>query len=716
MRLHRLKSQAGYTLLLTVVALMGIGGMVITGFTQDAKRQAEQQRYLHNQRVLEEAKAALLQYAYNYPNNFAGGPGRLPCADIDNDGDSETAIGDCITLGRLPWAEPLLGLHDLRDADGQRLWYAVSDNFAAVVAGGNIVNSTTPGNITVRVPAGNVKYDGSLNNPTLNPKYGIAAVIIAPGPEIDRNGTMQNRSVGNGDDPFDYTAGDDFDEDSDPGIIDPINYLDLVLGTEDNADFTQDSGVDGFIFGSPDLQANPTVNDQIIVITAEEVTRMAEKAALEAYRDAINAYQVAAWATPTDRRYPWLNNYSDIPVANIEIYHADPANPDSTFGRVPYMNYYVEHDSPVVISDLQVTFDVSLNSLTDLNGTPNSYIDAFRTSGVFGGVFGGPQVLDISDSNLSFVVRNFDGSATSGTDNTFTMVAQTTAPGSTVSAILNAAPNVTRSLYFWDGCPTCFEPVADGWELCDLPANNAEDCARDEDSPYNFEGFSDWDDHADIAILHVRLTMRLDEGFEVEFNQTGIAAPGLPTPPAAGTNARITTAHNLASITRIALLDTAETDAKNFIEVVVEDCEGDTFVGSSYDPPPGGGSFTCTPDLVATTTLNQFDVTVDYYPPLPMWVYDNNWNNSIMMAYADDLKPGDDNICTMSVDCLTITEDFNGPSDSIRGLLLGAGANPTTQPQLTSLFDGENSTPVDDIFEVHPSNPNGGKDAVLILN
>jgi len=64
---RQLTGQSGYALILMVVGLMGIGGVVIAGFTQGAKQDTEHQRYLHNQRVLREAKQALLQYAYNYP-------------------------------------------------------------------------------------------------------------------------------------------------------------------------------------------------------------------------------------------------------------------------------------------------------------------------------------------------------------------------------------------------------------------------------------------------------------------------------------------------------------------------------------------------------------------------------------------------------------------------------------------------------------------------
>ncbi|HEY5739648.1 MAG TPA: hypothetical protein VIW27_07970, partial [Gammaproteobacteria bacterium] len=61
-------SQSGYALLLVLLVLMGAGGVVLAGFTQQVKHEAERQRYEHNQRVLREAKQALLVYAYRYPD------------------------------------------------------------------------------------------------------------------------------------------------------------------------------------------------------------------------------------------------------------------------------------------------------------------------------------------------------------------------------------------------------------------------------------------------------------------------------------------------------------------------------------------------------------------------------------------------------------------------------------------------------------------------
>ena len=122
------KFQTGFALLIFLVMLMGIGGIVLAGYSQGILKQVEESKFEHNQRVLKEAKQALLQFAYNYPVTNGNGPGRLPCPDTDNDG-LPNAIPDCSPLfGRLPWNHQNLNLYDIRDADGERLWYAVSKN------------------------------------------------------------------------------------------------------------------------------------------------------------------------------------------------------------------------------------------------------------------------------------------------------------------------------------------------------------------------------------------------------------------------------------------------------------------------------------------------------------------------------------------------------------------------------------------------------------
>ncbi len=123
-------------------------------------------RRTNSELALNRAKRALLFYAMNYPDlraNPEKGPGFLPCPDRDNDGRPETncAAGTGTTLGRLPFT--ILGLDDPRDSSGERLWYALSADFKNTQSNNAVVNSETPGQLSV---------DGNGD---------VVAVIIAPG-------------------------------------------------------------------------------------------------------------------------------------------------------------------------------------------------------------------------------------------------------------------------------------------------------------------------------------------------------------------------------------------------------------------------------------------------------------------------------------------------------------------------------------------------------
>ncbi|MBI5007504.1 MAG: hypothetical protein HZB95_10360 [Nitrosomonadales bacterium] len=114
--------------------------------------------------TLQQAKDALIAYAVSDENR----PGELPCPDVDNDGsltlnvDYTGGAGNpCTSLvGRLPWKA--LGIPDLRDPSGERLWYAVSDPFHAGASA--TLNSETTGTITLTGTASN-----------------LIAIVFAPG-------------------------------------------------------------------------------------------------------------------------------------------------------------------------------------------------------------------------------------------------------------------------------------------------------------------------------------------------------------------------------------------------------------------------------------------------------------------------------------------------------------------------------------------------------
>ncbi len=332
--LHR---QTGFSLLLYVLMILAMGGFLLEGYLQNARKEAEARKEQFDHDVLMQAKAALLQYAYNYPVSAGQGPGRLPCADTDNDGLPNTNAVQCVSVGRFPWDDPGLAVNELRDSSGERLWYAVAGTYATNVlnnspyvpasskhAGGKrFINSDAVGTITIKDQAGQILYDGAVN--------GVAAVIIAPGPAIDRNGTLQNRQPVNSDDPNDLVA------DTDPAIINPVNYLDLN-GAQDNASLTHLNSNDGFQLG-PVTNANNeiVINDRIIFITTEEINRMAEKAALQAYKQALRSYQKKIWgAATTEYRFPWLDDYATTDLTKFD------AETNTIKGRIPslFAPYY----------------------------------------------------------------------------------------------------------------------------------------------------------------------------------------------------------------------------------------------------------------------------------------------------------------------------------------------------------------------------------------
>ena len=137
------KRQAGGALIafltLVVLASASIG---LAKLNNDARMDLDEQ--IRTLEALSEAKAALLAYAVTYPDNYANtdpaaGPGYLPCPDTDNDGYPDQPCGPN-AIGRLPNKlmvdvdgdandEDILGLEHVRDGAGERLWYAVSNDF-----------------------------------------------------------------------------------------------------------------------------------------------------------------------------------------------------------------------------------------------------------------------------------------------------------------------------------------------------------------------------------------------------------------------------------------------------------------------------------------------------------------------------------------------------------------------------------------------------------
>ena len=157
------RAQQGYVML-ALMAILGIAAITVYVSSLNATTIHNDQARKTNA-ALAIAKQALIASAASNVNH----PGALPCPDIDNDGLRDLAaggVGACTALfGRLPWKT--LGLPDVRDAGGERLWYMLSANFQDISA--IPINSDTGGQISI---------SGTI---TAN---GIVAVLFAPGSAI----------------------------------------------------------------------------------------------------------------------------------------------------------------------------------------------------------------------------------------------------------------------------------------------------------------------------------------------------------------------------------------------------------------------------------------------------------------------------------------------------------------------------------------------------
>lgn len=256
-----------------------------------------------SERALAQAREALIAFAAERPITREVGPGYLPCPDTDDDGWAEATcgslsghLGQAERLGRLPWKT--LGLPDLRDGHGERLWYAVSTrhkgllNCAASPECREMSPASALGTLTVRDPSGAVLHDGTAADPARAADGGAIAVVIAPGTPLARlDGHVQKRECRAGD--CDSLGRCVAEPPWRAARCDPANYLDVAparAGGEDNAAFHDRSdhagrarNVDGFIHGPVVAPGGePAVNDRIAVIAYNDLMpRVMARVALE---------------------------------------------------------------------------------------------------------------------------------------------------------------------------------------------------------------------------------------------------------------------------------------------------------------------------------------------------------------------------------------------------------------------------------------------------
>ena len=248
------RRQRGAALLLALLLALTLAlNLFFQAVDPVTARLAREQR---TEQALAQAKAALIAWSVvqgDLDDEIYDRPGSLPCPDL---GDTGTAAASCASasgssLGRLPWKT--LGIEALRDADSERLWYALSNNFR--VRHSAAINSDTRGQLQLYATDGTTLLTPAGEE--------LAAIIFAAGPPL----AAQDRVA---------------------GPNNAANYLDAA-GPWNNA-----SAPGPFVSGPlRNASGEIVINDRVMALTARELLGAAEQRALSEAQSALAAFALA---------------------------------------------------------------------------------------------------------------------------------------------------------------------------------------------------------------------------------------------------------------------------------------------------------------------------------------------------------------------------------------------------------------------------------------
>lgn len=272
-RSTRQQQHGGAFIVMLVIMILGISTILIGALSGVGQKAADN---VKTGEALSQARDALIAYAVSDINR----PGSLPCPDVNNDGQLSMGIdygANCTSLiGRLPWKT--LGIPDLRDPTGERLWYAVSDPFNSTSAA--TLNSETTGTLTLTGTASN-----------------LIAIVFAPGRAL--SGLNQNRILAN--------------------VNDYTHYLESV-----------DTPATIFHQATPNDHegGNYDYNDQMVYIAHDHLMPLVEKRIAREVKACLDDY--ASDVNNTAHKYPWA-----APVSDTTAHPARNGTYDVRFGRMP---------------------------------------------------------------------------------------------------------------------------------------------------------------------------------------------------------------------------------------------------------------------------------------------------------------------------------------------------------------------------------------------
>ncbi len=300
---NKCNSQKGGALIIFVLILVLAGTAALFSSLDGSDVKIERDR--KTAIALAEAKAALIGYATIHQR-----PGTLPCPDTNNDGTTDTNgnVSCYSNIGRLPWKN--LGLGDIRDGNGDHIWYSLSANFAAKPSDLIINSDDTVGllNVCPEIGCGDASPLPPVPTAPLPILSQQVAVVFSSGVVL----AGQSRASGVDVNPDPATNMDDDKKSS--------NFLDAIAaGANQFNNATGSNNGNDFILGA----ATSTFNDRLLAISTNEIfsnvnKRMRAKDTLVGIATCLIEYANNNYNNPlaNDKRLPWptslvLANYTD---------------------------------------------------------------------------------------------------------------------------------------------------------------------------------------------------------------------------------------------------------------------------------------------------------------------------------------------------------------------------------------------------------------------
>lgn len=262
------KQQQGATLIYLVFVLC----IIFTTYSLQSTSQALYSTYRQQktEQALNEAKQAIIGWSV-----LSNNPGQLPCPEdytligTLNEGAAKSSCNSLPAIGRLPWKT--LGIGDIRDGNGDKLWYVISSGFRS-----SPINLNSQAQLTIDLVANSA-----------------VAIIISPGTPLTNqvranSGTpvtsqYLDLSNNNGDSsfitkPFSATFNDKLRVISKTDLFNVVNYrilgeirgdsaqglkkFYLAKNTFPYADINNDGHVDTLtLSGTPSYQGNVSSSD-----------------------------------------------------------------------------------------------------------------------------------------------------------------------------------------------------------------------------------------------------------------------------------------------------------------------------------------------------------------------------------------------------------------------------------------------------------------------